>query len=236
MKLIYVLIRPKRAESCADRLAKILRRPIFTELLRANPNVCNRIRILNGTLTAKNLNILDPNVLSDLIASTEIVIHSAANVSLDAIAVETIETNVYGTYQLLELCTRMRQLSAFLYVSTAFSQINQGDPAEQFYQPIVNPMLLIKCFQRFGANCTDENERNAFEAIILKFTSEWKMTPYMLSKNAAEALVQSYGEQFPIAVIRPAVGEFLGDCITVLQVLSGHAISNNIFSDCVTST
>lgn len=209
VKTIYVLIRQKRTESCADRLEKILREPIFTEILQTMPNLRDRIRLLNGTMNAPNLDISDASALSDLIASTEIVVHSAANVSFTADVFEAIETNVYGTYELLELSKRMRHLSAFLYVSTAFSQLNHIEPVEQFYEPIVDPMLLIKSFQRFGANCTDQNEKNAFEANMLKLMSESKMIPYTLSKNATEALVQSYGDCLPIAVIRPSVGEFV---------------------------
>lgn len=206
-KLVYVLMRPKRTQTCADRLEKILRQPIFDELLQTKPNLRNRIRILNGTLAAHNLDISNPNELSDLIASTEIVIHSAANVNFDATLHEVIGTNVYGTSQLLQLCVRMQKMTAFLYVSTAYSQIHLDAPAEQFYEPIVDPMLLIACFQRFGANCTDEIDKTAFEAIVMKLIAQPRMIPYMLSKNAAEVLVQSYGDRLPIAVIRPSVGE-----------------------------
>lgn len=206
-KLIYVLMRPKRTETCADRMEKILREPIFDELLQTKPNVRDRIRIFNGKMAADNLDISNPDELSDLIASTEIVIHSAANVSFDATLYEAIETNLYGTLQLLQLCVRMQKMTVFLYVSTAYSQVHHDTPMEQFYEPIIDPMLLIACFQCFGTNCTDENSKTAFEAIVGKLMAQPKMMPYTLSKNAAEVLVQSYGDRLPIAVIRPSIGE-----------------------------
>lgn len=213
VRLIYVLIRPKRTESCADRLEKILSQPIFTELLQLRPNLRSRIRILYGVLTELNLGILESNVLSDVIASTEIVVHSAANVSFDATVFEAIETNLCGTYQLLQLCKQIPQLTSFLYVSTAFCQIHHDEPVEQFYEPVIDPMLLIKCFQRFGGNSTNANEQNAFETIMMKLMSETKMIPYTLSKNVAEALVQSFADQLPIAVIRPSIGEFVSSVV-----------------------
>lgn len=205
-KLIYVLMRPKCTQSCAERLEQILRQPIFTELLQANSNICDRIRIVTGTLVTTNADILDQETLNEI----DIVIHSAANVSFDNKLFDAIETNVYGTYQLLQLCTQMPHLLAFLYVSTAFAQTHHHEPEEQFYDPVVDPMLLIKCYQRFGAKCTNENERNAMEAVMMKLMAEHKMLPYTLSKNAAEALVQSYAERehYPIAVIRPSIGEY----------------------------
>lgn len=228
-KMIYVLIRQKRAESCADRLEKILREPIFTELLQTKPNLRDRIRLLNGTMAAPNLDISDASALSDLIASTEIVVHSAANVSFVADVFEAIETNVYGTYELLELCKRMQHLTAFLYVSTAFSQLNHNESVEQFYEPIIDPMLLIRSFQRFGANCTDQNEKNAFEANMLRLMAESKMIPYTLSKNATEALVQSYGDCLPVAVIRPSIGEFVSNTPSACEF-------NNFFLSAVICT
>lgn len=205
-KLIYVLIRPKRTVSCEERLKKILLNPIFAELLQKNPNLCDRICILNGKLAAPNLDISDQNVLSDLIELTEIVVHSAAQVSFSVSMFEAIETNVYGTFQLLQLCVQMRHLSAFLYVSTAYSQAHHDHPVEQFYEPIVDPMLLIRCYEQFGINSTDENIKNAVEVIMMKLKLQSKAITYSLSKNAAEALVQSYGDYFPIAVIRPSIG------------------------------
>lgn len=209
VRLIYVLIRPKRTESCADRLEKMLARPIFTELLQLQPNLRGRIRIFYGELSELNSGSLESNVLCDVLASTEIVVHSAANVNLDATVFEAFETNLWGTYQLLQLCAQMRQLTSFLYVSTAFCQVHHDEPAEQFYEPVIDPMLLIKCFQRFGGNSTNEHERNAFETIMMKLMSETKMIPYTLSKNVTEALVQSFADQLPIAVIRPSIGEFV---------------------------
>lgn len=223
-------MRPKRTESCADRLEKVLREPIFSELLQTIPNLRDRIRILNGALAAPNLDISDASALSDLIACTEIVVHSAANVSFVADVFQAIETNVYGTYELLEFCKRMQHLSAFLYVSTAYSQVNHNEPVEQFYEPIVDPMLLIRSFQRFGANCTDQNEKNAFEANMFKLMADSKMIPYALSKNAAEVLVQSYGDCMPIAVIRPSIGESVANTLRAMRVQHFHLFRSYLHS------
>lgn len=197
-------MRPKGSQSCADRLEKILQQPIFSAVLASNPELKDRIRIVSGSLASFDSDILEGEALSEV----EIVIHSAASVSFDGDVWKAIETNVYGTYQLLQLCTQMQRLSVFLYVSTAFSQPHIDRPVERFYEPVVDPMLLLKCFQRLGGDGADRREKNDAEIVMNKLMAEPKMIPYFLSKNAAEALVQSYAEHLPIVMIRPSVGEF----------------------------
>lgn len=197
-------MRPKRTKSCADRLDDILREPIFDQVLNKYPNSRDRIRIVNGTLAAPHLELVDGNALNDLIESIEIVIHSAANVSFVADIYDVIATNLYGTQQLLELCKRMPLLEVFLYVSTAFCQLHHGEPIEQFYEPIIDPLLLIDWYHRMKANQSDRTE---FEIVAEKLMSDAQMTPYTLSKNATEALIQSYGKWLPLAVVRPSIGK-----------------------------
>lgn len=215
VKTIYILMRPKRTKSCADRLDDILREPIFDQVLNKFPNSRDRIRIVNGTLAALHLELVDGNALDDLIESIEIVIHSAANVSFVADIYDVIATNLYGTQQLLELCKRMPLLKVFLYVSTAFCQLHHGEPIEQFYKPIIDPLLLIDWYHRMKANQSDRTE---FEVVAEKLMSDAQMTPYTLSKNATEALIQSYGKWLPLAVVRPSIGKLWTKVFSLFRI------------------
>lgn len=195
------MIRSKRNLSCEARLDVILQQPIFKKLLKQNPNIRTKIVVLNGTLTEPQLNITNKNILNDLYENIELVIHSAANVSFLKPFIDTIKTNVYGTNVLLKLCKNMKNLKAFLYVSTAFSQLHQTTVDEKFYEPIIEPDILLKFLDKF----TNENDMQNLTTIIMKFLKSNHIN-YTLSKGICEALVRSYGNCFPIAVIRPSAG------------------------------
>jgi nucleoside-diphosphate-sugar epimerase len=60
-----------------------------------------------------------------LLNETNIVFHCAATLRLEAKLKDAIDMNTTGTRRLLDFCKNMKQLNAFLHLSTAFCNCDQ---------------------------------------------------------------------------------------------------------------
>lgn len=206
---MYVLIRSKRNLSSNERLEKILNSNLCDKLHKIDANIRKRIHLLNGSLELENIglnNNNNENDFNDFIENCEIVIHSAANVNFDDPMEHYIQTNIIGTENLLKLCNKMSKLQLFVYLSTAFCQINHAPKIdEKFYVPIMHSNELIRKFHIIQQN--DDDYSKLFNLNLPKFMGKEHIN-YTLSKNSAEALVKTYENDFPIVVLRPSIGEY----------------------------
>lgn len=199
VKRMYLLVRPRRDKSPAERLEEIFKNPVFKLMKKSVPDYRDYITIVEGDLLEENLGI-DSLISQDLYDTVDVVIHSASDVRFNVTAYDIANSNVGGTYQLLEMCKNMKKLETFLYTSTAFSQ-NTEKIDDKFYPPVIDPETVIKYIK---TRKTDA-DRDAFNLIASKFLNESQNT-YMFSKGICEALVHDYGQYFPCAVIRPSIG------------------------------
>ncbi|WP_406034119.1 HAD-IB family phosphatase [Nocardioides sp. NBC_00163] len=101
---LSVLVRPKGSTSGADRIAKMLTKPIFEAVSDAEVNV------VEGDLSAP------PSLPDDLDA----VVHSAGDVSFDPPVDEGFVTNVVGVRELLRRVAETGRDIHYLHVSTAY--------------------------------------------------------------------------------------------------------------------
>lgn len=101
---LSVLVRPKGSTSGADRIAKMLTKPIFESVSDAEVNV------VEGDLSAP------PTLPADLDA----VVHSAGDVSFDPPVDEGFVTNVVGVRELLKRVEETGRDIHYLHVSTAY--------------------------------------------------------------------------------------------------------------------
>lgn len=63
-----------------------------------------------------------------------------------------IATNVRGTAEILEIMKEARNVNAFILVSTAYSNCYERVIEEKFYEPPLDPELLIKMTEELKAN------------------------------------------------------------------------------------
>jgi fatty acyl-CoA reductase len=113
-----VLVRPKGSTSGATRIAKLLEKPTFTDLVSAAGGVdalmASRVSVLEGDLTDV------PALPTDLDA----VVHCAGDVSFDPPVDEGFRTNVVGTRDLLariDEATQQRDRDIhYVHISTAY--------------------------------------------------------------------------------------------------------------------
>jgi HAD superfamily hydrolase (TIGR01490 family) len=113
-----VLVRPKGSTSGADRIAKLLEKPIFAGILEAAGGIeslmAARIAVVEGDLADV------PALPTDIDA----VVHCAGDVSFDPPVDEGFTTNVVGTRDLLDRIDQAREEGGrdihYVHISTAY--------------------------------------------------------------------------------------------------------------------
>ncbi|GFX72304.1 fatty acyl-CoA reductase 1 [Trichonephila clavipes] len=77
---IYILLRPKKGLSPQERKKEILSRTIFNELKKTNPNVFEKIHVVEGDVSLPNMGMSDEDLLK-ITENVTIVFHCAASIN-----------------------------------------------------------------------------------------------------------------------------------------------------------
>ena len=104
---VYVLLRSKKGETAAARLAKLLRGPMF-HLVRDSPALVGKVVAVEGDLAEEGLG-LSAGAAAELAAGADVLIHAAADIRLEAPIQETLAANYVGTARVLALARTMRR-------------------------------------------------------------------------------------------------------------------------------
>jgi fatty acyl-CoA reductase len=106
---IYLLARAKKDKSMDERLAEIIKSPVFNNLQKINPDVVKKISLIEGDISLLELGISNENqkLLSEKVA---IVLHAAATISFKEPMRVAIETNVRSIREMMKLCRQMKKL------------------------------------------------------------------------------------------------------------------------------
>lgn len=80
IKVIYVLIRPKKGKSIEERIAALKELPLFVPLKKSNPKMLEKMVGIPGDVTKLNLGISDEDMKR--MENVSIIFHSAASVRL----------------------------------------------------------------------------------------------------------------------------------------------------------
>lgn len=131
-----------------------------------------------------------------LINHVNIVFHTAASVRFNDSLKYSVRMNVNGIKELLELANDMRNLCAFIHISTAYTNTDRNPIGEVIYPPHanVNDTLAI-CEQ------VDEDTLNV---LTPKYIGEIPNT-YAFSKQLAEYVVYETEGKLPAVIIRPSI-------------------------------
>lgn len=213
-------MRTKKNKSSRERLEQVCKGPVFQHLPKYDPNFFDRIEIVTGDLSVPRLGIQDNDILTKLKETVEIVFHAAADVRFNEPLYNLIWCNLIGTRDLLELSRKMSKLQVFVYMSTAFSNTKVGKNLhieEKFYEPPMDADILID-FVKMHQSVADQDLLNMIAPNLIE---PWPNN-YTFSKALSESVVRRYGNDFPIAVIRPTISNAN---YTNLLILSGTGIS-----------
>lgn len=111
---LTLLVRPRGSTPATDRIATLLRKPIFTEVVEAAGGIealmASRLGVLEGDLADA------PELPRDLDA----VVHCAGDVSFDPPVDEAFGTNVVGTRALLARIAQAGPDLHYVHISTAY--------------------------------------------------------------------------------------------------------------------
>ncbi|ALC41205.1 CG17562 [Drosophila busckii] len=194
-KRIYILVRPKRDQDIKTRIAKWQSDPLYKLLLENKPNAFERIAVIAGDCQEPDLGISAEDC-ELLYGEAEIVIHSAATVSFTEPMHIALDVNTRATRLMLQLAKKMRNLLAFVHVSTAFSNCVIYHITERFYpehlKSTASKILMLR----------DQLEGNAIDSITTEMLGKFPNT-YTYTKALAEQLVETEAQDLPICIFRP---------------------------------
>ncbi|XP_064634182.1 fatty acyl-CoA reductase 1-like [Lineus longissimus] len=195
IKLIYVLIRPKKGQAPQERLSDILSSKLFDSIHETQPDFMERIIPINGDILSPELGISAEDE-AKLISEVSIVFHSAATVKFDEALRFSLQMNVLGVKKLIELSKKMTNLDAFIHVSTAYANCDRQDVTECVYPPPVHPQKLLDAIEWMD------------DEMITKLTPKLigsRPNTYTYTKALAEYLLVEESKSFSVAIVRPSI-------------------------------
>lgn len=196
---IYFLIRIKSNSTLNETLDKFKNHQIF-DRIRCKENgakLLNKLQPIVGDITQSNYNLTlhDINVLNQ---NVNVIFHCAASVKFNDSVQDAVLLNTCATQQLLEMAKQMKGLKSFLYVSTAFSNVNHKYIKEIVYTPVMDYKLVIEACLK--------NDTLELELIRREIQKHFPNT-YVFTKNLAEQIVYDAKNEIPIGILRPSIGK-----------------------------
>lgn len=164
-------------------------------------------------MDAPNLGF-DEQTLNDLCEKVNIIFHCAATIKFNSHLRIAIRTNLTGTLRTIEFAKKLKNLAAYIHLSTAFCNSNyRGLLSEKVYPPAQDPYEMLKLAENDEAweNC---NTRADWAHIIKEHPNT-----YTFTKQLAENLVMKEMAGYPAGIVRPSVGMWQLDVCFCLRKL-----------------
>ncbi|XP_026732733.1 putative fatty acyl-CoA reductase CG5065 [Trichoplusia ni] len=199
---IYVLVRDKKGQKVNERIKSVFENPLFSKIKESNPKLLDKIIPVTGDLTYPNFG-LKPEDEKSLVDNVSVVFHSGATIRFDEPLPVAMRINFEGTRTMLNLCQRMKNIEAFVYVSTAFAHTDKRMLMETVYPP---PKTLEEIYKFIEYHGGDKRETE-------KFISP-KPNTYTFTKALSESYIGKNHGKVPAVIVRPSV---------VTPVKDGHA-------------
>lgn len=167
------------------------------------PGCQSKIHVVGGDLLCENLGLSESDKKM-LLEEVNFIIHNAANVKFKEKISSALSINVLGTAKIIALAKECKNLEAFMYVSTAYSNCWNKVIREKCYEPPVDEEGARKIIDADLASKEGLSEKE-IKRIIGHFPN-----PYCFTKATAEGLVEKMGNEvsFPCTIYRPSIGQF----------------------------
>jgi fatty acyl-CoA reductase len=195
IKCVYLLVRGKGATTPAERMAEIFNGSLYERLHKEQPNFAEKVIPLSGELTEENLG-LSPEDYSTLTENVTIIIHSAATVKFTEKIKIAVDLNVLVVRRMLDLARKVKSLTCFMHISTAYAHTNRQFIEERVYPPSMDPQRLI--------NLTDQIDDEMAESLTPHFLGA-RPNSYTFTKSIAEFIVSSESKGLPCMILRPSI-------------------------------
>ncbi|KAF6206838.1 hypothetical protein GE061_018074 [Apolygus lucorum] len=195
VKKLYILVRAKKGTNPRERLQSIFQVPVMDKLRSIRPDFMDSLELIEGDCSLPNLGINDHD-RAILIENVNVVFHGAATVNFEEPLKRATAINVTGTRDMANLCQEIKNLDAFVHISTIFCNCPRREIKEIFYDAPVSCDTLIKV--------TEALNDDQLSMITPKIEGEWPNT-YAFTKAVAEDAIKKYAIGLPASVFRPAI-------------------------------
>lgn len=152
---IYILIRPKRGCSPADRLiTDVIESKIWERLHAERPDAAaliqSKLVAVGGDMLGDNLG-LSPEDLHIIRTQCQILIHCAATVSFEEPLDVAINMNTLGALRVMSVAHSMERLESYVHVSTCYVNCDKHVP---LIEEKVRAHLLVSSCTDVASRCT----------------------------------------------------------------------------------
>lgn len=130
---IYILMRPKKGLNSEQRFEEFQKHEVFNRIRSECPKVLEKLTVISGDMgsVGMGLNTHDERMLIDQVS---VVFHVAATVKFNEDMKDAADLNTLGTVQMMEFCSRIKQLKGVVHVSTAYCNPQVDVVEEQVYE------------------------------------------------------------------------------------------------------
>lgn len=195
IKDIYVLVRTKGVHSGQARLAQLLDSQAFDRIRRIQPELLKKVKVIRGDITFDDLAI-SASDRETLKKEVSVIVHSAATIRFDEPLKRATRINVIATKRVLELALQLKDLKAFIHVSTAYCNQTKLNIKESVYEETLSPEKLIE----LSNDLNDE----MLESLTPHLFGD-RPSSYHYTKAMAENMVKVYCDKLPIGIVRPSI-------------------------------
>lgn len=196
VKKIYTLIREKKGKTIEERGIELRSDQLFQ--FRVPSEKLQMLHPLKGDMQSPDLGLSESD-RKILINEVNVVIHSAATVKFNEPLYVAMSINVLGTQSVLHLCTQIKNLQSFVYVSTAFTSCYTGRLEECLYPPTANPYQVLKLMK--------ECDVDTFNGEVFNRVRGEHPNSYTFTKDLCEWIVHDFVKlhKIPTAIAKPAI-------------------------------
>lgn len=194
VKVIYVLIRPKKGQNIEERMASVFSSILFDLLKKINPKFIQKLVPIPGDVSEIGLGISE--VDRSRLKNVSVVFHSAASVRFNDPIRNAIFLNTRGTHELIKLCQTFKELKVILHVSTAYCNCCSTTVEEKIYPALADWRKAIETCEKM--------ENDDLDVLTQHFTNFMPNT-YLFSKHLAERVLYDYKDVLPISIVRPSI-------------------------------
>ncbi|XP_017769179.1 PREDICTED: putative fatty acyl-CoA reductase CG5065 [Nicrophorus vespilloides] len=194
---IYLLVRAKRGKEPKQRLQDFIKTPLFAALQNdpKSDELFGKLHCMEGDLMLENLNLSNDDYQL-LCENVDVVFHMAANVRFDQPLKTALNLNTGGTLRCLQMASNLRNLKAFVHVSTSYCHCDQTVLEEKVYKAPHDPRRML--------DLVSWMDEELIELLAPKLLQNSPNT-YAYTKCLTEQLVSEYAKILPIAIARPSI-------------------------------
>lgn len=142
IRIIYLLLRPKKNKGSIERLEQLKESSIFDRLKTENPDALNKIIPIDGDVTSIGLGLSVESLIK--MENVTMIFHVAASVRFDDPLKEAILMNTRGTREVMIFAEKLKNLLLCMHVSTTYCNPQQSVVEEKLYPAPTNWKTAIK--------------------------------------------------------------------------------------------